>query len=836
MIGTYEQQVLNETQRKEDTLNKYINTFHTTLEKGGIEETSEGKLFIKLGFDKVVSKIQEYIDAKATGDTRKDRDLLLNMCDDPKILAYTALSVLLTYVVKQNNAAKVTTVSARITDAIMLEQGKRRLKESDPKMFKYMDSVYRRASKKRKLDLMKIHIKNMEERIGVATNMEYASDSISRAQEIRIGGRLLDCVIASGVNLFRKGTLHNRGKSGFTYVIGMTPQGKDVLNVAFSTALNRLTSSYPPMVIPPDDWTNNYDGGLLTHKTPIMKMKTQAGHEKLKEVEIPKVYPVLNKLQKTAWRINPFIVDTITDIFEGNMVDPRSPKKLPRLFGGLSTNTPYDPADIIRKESYGAVDSDTGMFENIEDFKRWKRDIEAVTIALDGEMGRRLHLISALGEAQGFIDYDNIYFSYTLDSRGRVYTQQSIITPQGSAEVKAMLEFADGQILDERGEYWFKIHTANVYGMDKENFDDRISWFDDNVSIIRNNGSSPLNFISGWAYCDSPFEFLAACKAWVDHEAGLPVHVPIQLDATNSGVQIYSGLLGDLEGAETVNVVNTGQREDVYGIVANKVNQALLSKNYPKIFNVTLADGGEKSQSTRVEAESIAGNITRSIVKRNVMTVPYSVSKRGMSDQLWDIIDDARLSEKEWWSGDPWVVNKLLTDLNYEAIYDTIPGARMGQDYLVGLAALCNEKEGMYYTTPLYDIPVVQRKPKVQTHTVRTVLGVLNFYVDLPNSIDRMAQKNGSAPNYVHSIDSTLLLRVIETMSNQIGVIHDCFIGHANDGDELQLRFKEAYIEIMKLKPLELIGAQLDPEGVLDVPYIGTLDLDRVMDAEYIIS
>ena len=41
MIGTYEQQVLNETQRKEDTLNKYINTFHTTLEKGGIEETSE---------------------------------------------------------------------------------------------------------------------------------------------------------------------------------------------------------------------------------------------------------------------------------------------------------------------------------------------------------------------------------------------------------------------------------------------------------------------------------------------------------------------------------------------------------------------------------------------------------------------------------------------------------------------------------------------------------------------------------------------------------------------------------------------------------------------------
>jgi len=134
-----------------------------------------------------------------------------------------------------------------------------------------------------------------------------------------------------------------------------------------------------------------------------------------------------------------------------------------------------------------------------------------------------------------------------------------------------------------------------------------------------------------------------------------------------------------------------------------------------------------KAQSTRVEAESITGKINRSIVKRNVMTVPYSVSKRGMSDQLWDIIDDAKLAEKEWWHGDPWVVNKLLTDLNYEAIYDTIPGARMGQDYLVGLASLCNDKDGMYYTTPIYDIPVVQKKHKLKLHTVRTVLGVLKL-------------------------------------------------------------------------------------------------------------
>lgn len=228
--------------------------------------------------------------------------------------------------------------------------------------------------------------------------------------------------------------------------------------------------------------------------------------------------------------------------------------------------------------------------------------------------------------------------------------------------------------------------------------------------------------------------------------------------------------------------------------------------------------------------------ITRSVVKRPTMTVPYSVSKRGMSQQIWDTLDSATLIEKEWWEGDKWIVNKLITDLAHEAIYDTIPGAKIGQDYLVSLAALCNDSEGMLYTTPIYDIPVVQKKPRVKVTLVQTVLGFLNIINWVPNSLDKIAQRNGSAPNYIHSIDSTLLLRVIETMSVNIGVIHDCFLSHANHGDELQYQFKEAYIEVMNMKPLELIGKQLDPDGTIDVPYIGTMDLDEVRNAQYIIS
>ena len=832
MKGTIEYQLEAESEAQENAINKYINTFYSEMNNGNIADTAEGRVFIKLGFDVIVKKIQEYIATKTTGTRTKDKNTLLTLCDDPKVLAYITLSSILPLIIKKANTPTVTEVANRIVRTLYTEQGVALLKANDPKMFKYMDSQYKRASKQRKLSLMKTHIANLKERTELAQGF---MPKANNAQDIRIGTALIDCVINSGANLFGRGKLFSKCGKKFAYVVYMTESGKDVLQVAHSEVIRRLSFTSPPLVVPPIPWTTNYDGGMHNKRATIMKMKTPEGFKELKATPLTKVYPVLNKLQETKWKVNSFVLDTISELFELNMIDPQSPRKLRRLYGGLPTSEIMEADTIIVKERYGILNDDN-RFVNKDDFIKWRRDIEATKIALDGEMGRRIQLITAIGEAKRYAVFDEIYFSYTLDSRGRVYTQQSVLTPQSSAEVKAMLEFAEGQKLTERGEYWFKIHTANVFGKDKDDFESRIKWFGDNIDIIRRIGNNPLESLGDWAYADSPFEFLAACKAWVDHEAGLPVYVPIQLDATNSGVQIYSGLLGDLEGAETVNIVDIGTRADVYQIVADKVNEFLVSKKYPKMFEVITSDGVIKRQTTHIEATSITGKITRTIVKQNVMTVPYSVSKRGMSDQLWDIIDTAKLHEKEWWEGDPWVVNRLLTDLNHEAIYDTIPGARIGQDYLVSLAMLCNDKEGMLYTTPIYEIPVVQKKPKVVTTEVETVLGRLSIVNWIPNSLDKLSQKNGSAPNYIHSIDSTLLLRVIETMSVRIGVIHDCFMSHANDGDELQLRFKEAYIEIMKMKPLELIGKQLDPDGTIEVPYIGTLDLERVMNSKYIIS
>jgi DNA-directed RNA polymerase len=229
----------------------------------------------------------------------------------------------------------------------------------------------------------------------------------------------------------------------------------------------------------------------------------------------------------------------------------------------------------------------------------------------------------------------------------------------------------------------------------------------------------------------------------------------------------------------------------------------------------------------------MAGNITRAIVKRNVMTVPYSVTKRGMSNQLWDKMDEATLKGKEFWTGDKFTANKILTSLNEGAIYDTIKGAKKGQDYLVGIAKL--QDEPATWKGVLYDFPVRQTALDLSVTQVQTPYGRLALNVETPD-LNRRRQRNSIAPNFIHNIDSTILMFCVENMSTNIGVIHDCFLVHPNNGDEIQECYKEGFIAVMSLDPLRNFQQQLDPDGEVPFPDYGALELLDVRESSYIIS
>ena len=76
---------------------------------------------------------------------------------------------------------------------------------------------------------------------------------------------------------------------------------------------------------------------------------------------------------------------------------------------------------------------------------------------------------------------------------------------------------------------------------------------------------------------------------------------------------MYSGLLRDKVGAESVNVIGK-KRNDIYQMVADRVDVHLKNGNYSKWIEYTDKEGVTKSEYAEPVAKSMIGNITRSIV------------------------------------------------------------------------------------------------------------------------------------------------------------------------------------------------------------------------------
>ena len=805
--GTVEEQLLLEKEKEEEGVNKAVRELHKAIARGEFGETVYGQVLIRLGFELVVKKLQEYYDSDIKSSNQKVVQNLLHLiADDMEVVGFTVLTMCINNSI--NNRPITTTANmivTRLRDIYLVN----RLKKENPKLHTYLGDKFRRASKRDKQKLIKQHIDKL---------YKLGEEAEDKAVMVRLGTTLINLVELSGANIVRVSKIQ-QGYNRTVNVLSLTEEAQEIItNIEYSD-IPMATINKLPMIVEPKDWTNNNDGGFYRGKNSLFTVKSGDVAKHLRKQKYPKIYPVINKLQKTAWRVNTGILEVVKHIFDNNMVDPQTPAKAPKLFGDLPTRERYGWQDFIKQEDY----------EKWHDFNRAREDI---TIRQTAENSKRLELIYTIAVAERMKEYATLYYPYMMDYRGRVYSDVNFLTPQGQHYTKAMLEFAEGRKLNATGVRWLKIHTANVYGKDKEAYDERVQWFDDNRDTIIDIALNPLDNLKHWVYADSPFEYLAACMAWVDHTTGMPVHLPIQLDATCSGIQMYSGLLRDKVGAESVNVIGH-TRNDIYQMVADRVDVHLKNGNYSKWIEYTDKEGQTKSEYAEPVAKSMIGNITRGLVKRNVMTVPYSVTRQGMSNQIWDKIDEATLKGQEFWTGSRWVANKLLTQLNHTAIYEIIDGAKQGQEYLVGLSKLL-DKPATWYGV-LYDFPVRQTALALKEKRVKTVYGSLVMNVEIPK-LNKRRQSNSIAPNFVHNIDSTILLYCIEHMENPIGVIHDCFLVHPNDGDDIQYQYKEGFIAVMEADPLRNIQQQLDPEGLVEFPEYGELDLNEVRDSDYIIS
>lgn len=92
---------------------------------------------------------------------------------------------------------------------------------------------------------------------------------------------------------------------------------------------------------------------------------------------------------------------------------------------------------------------------------------------------------------------------------------------------------------------YVKIAVANAYGLDRENWDTRLDWFERHISHLDIMGRT----------AKQPIEYAKAVKAFWDSLNRVPSGYLMPLDATASGLQIFAALTGCKDTARNTNLI-----------------------------------------------------------------------------------------------------------------------------------------------------------------------------------------------------------------------------------------------------------------------------------------
>jgi DNA-directed RNA polymerase len=409
----------------------------------------------------------------------------------------------------------------------------------------------------------------------------------------------------------------------------------------------------------------------------------------------------------------------------------------------------------------------------------------------------RFEWARSLAMAEEHAQYSDIYFPHRLDFRGRVYAAGTTLHPQGPDECRALLEFADGKPLGERGVFWLGVHGANLFGNDKVSLEDRYAWASRYSDTATRIASDPLTHRE-WTEADKPWSFLAWCFEWGNMlsppDGGDPAyfvsHMPIALDGTCNGLQHYAAMLRDEIGGRAVNLVPGDKPNDVYADVAGVVAA--------KLFVLSNTVSPEQWMHERLWQTGI----DRTITKRPVMVLPYGGTYKSCHEYTAQALRE-RVNVREAFGEDGHKATHALAKLVWESIGEVVVKAREGMSWLQSVArARAKAGQAVQWTTPSGFVVMQAYRDSTGNRIKTRFSGGLIFFRDhTPGTTpDENRQALAVAPNFVHSLDaSALMLTVCHCLEQGVtsfAMIHDSYGTHAADTDLLAFRLRAAFVQM----------------------------------------
>lgn len=645
----------------------------------------------------------------------------------------------------------------------------------------------------------------------------------------------------------------------------------DWLVKAWAKSIDMMTLNsfkFSPCVILPKPWEGIKDGAYYGVNAPFAQFIRVNRYQhnafldqyiqKCEQLDLTWLFKCVNALQSTPFIINERILNTMVSIMEnhgglGGLPRTDETPKIPHLI---------DPTP--------------------EELEAHKKRLVAYYKHERARVSKVLRTNTSLGCAKKYSKYEKIYFPWNLDYRGRIYPMCPALNPQGDDTQKALLLFAEpSPLTNEESLKWFYIAGAGFAGLDKIPFEDRIQWVLDNEDNILQSAASPLTY-TWWdevAGDESPMCFLSFCfeferlRVYQAEHAGSAVGfksgLPVSFDGTCSGLQHFSMLLADEVGGYSVNLVPNEEVQDIYQVVADKVNVVLhrdvltgTADDYKKdkksggyvldSTGKTCIVYGTKELATEwlsyAQQKFGTDGIKRKVCKRSVMTLAYGSRKYGFSENLKSDIIKPWIDEH---TDNPIFLSRsqaanYMAGLIWDAVTTTVVKAVEGMEWLKNIAGMIGKNgEAVSWTSP-NGLPIQQNKfvPNIEICRMRFNGGFVRIYIPKENTdIDTRGQSQAIAPNFIHSMDACHMQRVImnqaEKGNNNFFMIHDSFgtdIEHAED------LFKAIRTELVNMYK----GHNYLEEWLADVEYLlpeekeipqiptkGNLNLDDVINSKY---
>ncbi len=526
----------------------------------------------------------------------------------------------------------------------------------------------------------------------------------------------------------------------------------------------------------------------------------------------------INHLQKTHYRINQYVLEVLETVWQNDipingLVSREEIEQIPYTFD---------------------VSPDEMNAEQKKDFKIWKGKRAAVYRANAELMSKRLQIERTIHVAKDYNKYDEFFYTWQYDFRGRAYAVSDFLHPQTADYGKALLEFSKGiEIKQEEDAKWLAIHGANCFGEDKISLDDRENWAYEHEDDIVKTVENPYDY-HWWMTADKPFQALAWCYefyGYLKEGMGFVTTLPVSADGSCNGLQHLSAILRDEQGGRAVNLLPADKPNDIYNDVALQTQ---------KLVELDAANGDELAK------QILEFGIDRKLTKRSVMIVPYAGTQFACREYIEEALKD-RMNKGEvaQWN-DTWQASRYLCQHVWDSIGTVISSAREVMDFIKGIGrAYADKQVPMEWRTPtgflvIQDYPDLMTK-KIKTHIDGNIVK-LNFKEPIDNTVCRSKTISGSSPNFIHSLDASALVRTVnrcvEQGISQFSMVHDSYGTHSPELPRMQEILRHEFVKMYEENDVlnDLRDHAIRTLGHDDLPEIptrGSLDLRQVINSDY---